>query len=220
MSRQEVVGRMRAVSRAGYTVLIALIALCVGIEGGLQLAETFGLGPSRLRSQIYENGGFWVGLLSSWTPNYPLQPYLMFLTYGFLHGGFAHLFVNMVTLWSISIPVLKRVGVRGFVLLYVGTLFGGAAGYALLAKTFVPMVGASGALFGLVGGLLAWAYVDRYAWKEALWPVARAVILLLALNLVLWWAMGGQLAWETHLGGFLAGWVLALLIDPRPRQME
>ena len=38
------------------------------------------------------------------------------------------------------------------------------------------------------------------------------------LNLLLWWAMDGQLAWETHLGGFLAGWVMALLADPRPRE--
>ena len=74
------------------------------------------------------------------------------------------------------------------------------------------MVGASGALFGLTGGLLAWLYVDRYTRSEGLLPVAQAVMALFIFNLVLWWAMDGHLAWETHLGGFLTGWIFALLM--------
>jgi membrane associated rhomboid family serine protease len=143
----------------------------------------------------------------------------MFLTYGFLHGGLLHLVVNMVTLWSLGLAVLDRVGSRGFVLLYAASLLGGALGFALLASTLAPMVGASGALFGLAGGLLAWGYVDRFTLQEALWPVARAAGLLLLMNVVMWWALDGQLAWETHLGGFVAGWVAALMIDPRPRNL-
>ncbi|WP_254813820.1 rhomboid family intramembrane serine protease [Rhodovulum sp. ES.010] len=155
-------------------------------------------------------------MLDDWKPNYSAQPYAMFFTYGFLHGGLAHLGVNMVTLWSLGRAVLDRVGAGGFALLYGGSILGGAAGFALLAPDLRPMVGASGALFGLAGGILAWLYVDRYTYREGLWPVIRAVLLLAALNVVLWWAMDGQLAWQTHLGGFVAGWVLALLIDPRP----
>ena len=200
--------------------LIAVIVICCGIEAVLLLADWQVMGPARLRQLAYENGGFWVGLLRSWTPNYPSQPYLMFLTYGFLHGGILHLVVNMITLWSLGMAVIDRVGTRGFVLLYVASLFGGAVGFALLASTLAPMVGASGALFGLAGGLLAWGYVDRFTLQEALWPVARAAGLLATLNVVMWWALDGQLAWETHLGGFVCGWVAALLIDPRPRQLE
>jgi membrane associated rhomboid family serine protease len=40
------------------------------------------------------------------------------------------------------------------------------------------------------------------------------------LNIVLWWAMDGQLAWETHLGGFITGWIAAMLIDPRGRNAQ
>ena len=40
-------------------------------------------------------------------------------------------------------------------------------------------------------------------------------MLLLLLNLVMWWMLDGLLAWETHLGGFITGWIAALLIDPR-----
>ncbi len=200
--------------------LVVLIVLCCAVEAVLQLADWQVFGPARLRSLAYEYGGFWVGLLQSWTPNYPAQPYLMFLTYGFLHGGLLHLVVNMVTLWSLGRAVLNRVGTLGFVLLYSASLLGGAGGFALLASTLAPMVGASGALFGFAGGLLAWGYVDRFSLQEALWPIARATGLLATLNVVMWWALDGQLAWETHLGGFVAGWVAALIIDPRPRLTE
>ena len=68
-------------------VLIALISLCTAVELVLQLADHQIIASQRLRSIAYEYGGFWVGLLQSWAPNYPSQPYLMFATYGFLHGG-------------------------------------------------------------------------------------------------------------------------------------
>ncbi len=194
-----------------------ILATCVGIEATL-LAADYGLtADTRLRGWVYEYCGFWTGLLRGWQANYPAQPYLMFVSYAFLHAGPMHLIVNMITLVSLSRVVHARVGTLGLALLYAGSALGGAGGYALFGTNLAPMVGASGALFGLVGGLLAWSYVDRYTFAEGLWPIARAALLLIALNLVMWWAMNGQMAWQTHLGGFLAGWVLALLIDPRGR---
>lgn len=123
----------------------------------------------------------------------------------------------MVTLWSLSGPVLDRVGVRGFSILYVMTVLGGAVGYYLLDAGFQPMVGASGALFGLAGALLAWNYIDRFTLKLGLAPILQAVVFLILMNVVLWWAMDGHLAWETHLGGFVMGWLIATVIDPRPQ---
>lgn len=203
-----------------YWLLLGIIAICVAVEVVLQLAGYGLLGDTRLRQRAYEYAGFWSGLLDNWNPNYAVQPYTMFATYAFFHAGFWHLAFNMITLWSVGRPVQDRVGTLGFLVLYVGSTLGGAGGYALLGTHLAPMVGASGAIFGIVGGLLAWNYVDRYTFSEGLWPVARALVLLALMNLVLWWAMNGQLAWETHLGGFLAGWVLALLIDPRGRPEE
>lgn len=198
--------------------ILVIVALCVAIEAALLAADLGLIDVPRLRQTAYEFGGFWPGLLRDWTPNFPAQPYAMFVTYAFLHGGLVHLLVNMVTLVSLGAAVVARVGQRGFLMLYVASMLGGAAGFGLLADTLRPMVGASGALFGLAGGLVAWDYVDRFTLQEALWPVARAVLLLIGLNIVLWWAMGGQLAWETHLGGFVTGWVAAMLIDPRGRR--
>ena len=201
-------------------ILWLLFSASVAVELCL-IGSDIGLwGTARWRSLAYQNGGFWIGLLDNWRPNYPRQPVVMFLSYGFLHGGFWHLLVNMITLMALGMPIVRRIGQFRFLALYFFSMIGGAAGFATLSDVPQPMVGASGALFGLAGALSAWEYVDRFTAEEKLWPVLRLVIWLIVLNLVLWWAMDGNLAWETHLGGFVAGWIFAFLIDPRSRPIE
>ena len=202
-------------SPGSMSVPLVVIATCCGIELALQLADFRLIEYPRLRFLVYDYFGFWPGLLGDWTPNYPSQPVLMFLTYGFLHSGFLHVLFNMITLYSLSRVVILRVGQMRFLVLYILTILGGAIGFWLLTDTLRPMVGASGALFGLAGALISWDYVDRFTFRVGLWPVLRAVLFLVGLNIVLWWAMKGQLAWETHLGGFVTGWIVALLLDPR-----
>lgn len=203
----------------GRSLVLSMIAVMAVIELGL-LGSDLGLwGPARLRQLAYEWGGFWPGLLTSWQPNYAVQPYTMFLSYALLHGGLVHLAMNAVTLWSLGQGVVDRVGAWRFMVIYVGSALGGAGGYGLLAQGVQPMVGASGALFGLAGALMAWAYVDRFTARAGLWPIARVAVLLIGINLAMYWALDGQLAWQTHLGGFLVGWVLALLVDPTGREM-
>jgi len=212
--------KQAALSTLTWWPVAAIIVVCTLIELVLSLSD-FGLTASdRLRQSAYEYAGFWPGLMETWRPNYDTQPYSMFATYAFLHGGVLHLVVNMITLVSLAPFVLRRVGAFGFVLLYVAAMLGGALGFGLLADTLTPMVGASGALFGVAGGILAWTYVDNYTLQENLWPILQATALLVLINVVLWWAMGGQLAWQTHLGGFVSGWVASLLIDPRSRPRE
>ena len=193
-----------------------LVVVCSVIELALQLGDRGIFGLPRFRALVYEFGGFWPGLLGDWRPNYPLQPWTMFLTYGFLHAGLVHLVVNMITLVSLARPALHRIGTARFAILYGSGLLGGAAGFAILSDSYRPMVGASGALFGLAGALLAWEFSDRAALRERLWPVFRAVLFLIALNAVLYFAMEQLLAWQAHLGGFVAGWIIALLTD-RPK---
>jgi len=197
--------------------LVILIGLCVLIEAVLTLGDAGAFGLSRFRARVYEFLGFWAGLLDDWRPNYPMQPGLMFLTYGFLHAGLWHLALNMVTLFTLGRAVLARINGWRFMLLYGASILGGGAGFALLSDSYRPMVGASGALFGLAGAVLAWEYIDRFTYRQRLWPVARAALLLAALNVALYYAMDRLLAWEAHLGGFVAGWVMALLLDPRSR---
>lgn len=202
----------------GAWLIWSIVGLCALIEGILSLGDLGLLGGTRLRQTVFEYGAFWPGILrGGWRTNYPGQGVAMFVTYGFLHGGPVHMLTNMLTMVSLGPPVARRIGTGGLALLYAGSILGGAAGFGLLAASYNPMVGASGALFGLAGGLLAWDYVDRFTLRARLWPVARMALFLAAMNLALWWGLDGQLAWETHLGGFAAGWVLALLIDPRSR---
>ncbi|MBT8458064.1 MAG: rhomboid family intramembrane serine protease [Boseongicola sp.] len=203
-----------------YKAIYFLIALYSLVELTLVAGDLGLLGISRFRSTAYEFGGFWPGLLSDWSPNYAAQPWMMFFTYGFLHSGLTHLVVNMITLASVAPIVLDRVGHWKGALIYTLSILGGAAGFALLSDSFRPMVGASGALFGLVGAILAWEYVDRFTFRARMWPVIRAIGFLVILNFVLYFAMDRLLAWEAHLGGFLAGWVAALLVDPRSRDLE
>ena len=81
----------------------------------------------------------------------------------------------------------------------------------------IPMVGASGALFGLAGAVMALSWQYLRARGESLRPVIRSLVWLAVLNVVLWWAMSGMLAWETHLGGFVVGWVMGLWLVRRRR---
>lgn len=195
-------------------LVASVIVICGLVELVLQAAQWGVLNAPQLRSLAFENGAFWPGLLDGWRPNYPLQPWTMFLTHGFLHGGALHLLLNMMTLYSLAIPILARIGTLRFALVYFGSMVGGGAVYALLATSSQPMVGASGALFGLAGALLAWQWDDQRTLRQAFRATWRALVLLVVLNIALYFLLQGSLAWQTHLGGFLAGWILGLAVDP------
>lgn len=198
------------------TLLNGIIALCALIEAIL-LGADWGLwGSPHWRSLFYGYGAFWAGLLSGWRPNYALQPVTMFFTYAFLHGGPGHLIGNMLVLAPLGRMATERLGARGFGGLYLAAMLGGGAGFGLLATSPAPMVGASGAIFGLAGAWVIWGWKDRrgaglggwVAFAPALW----AGLGLVMMNAVMWVLLSGQLAWETHLGGTLAGAAAALIL--------
>lgn len=231
-------GRLRrwfALNPVSGVILIA----CLLIEAALEGAD-YGLwGTQVWREAVFAYGAFWAGLLHPGVPSpvdlqmsapfaaiqqglpmYPAEPALMFLSYAFLHGGFWHVALNMLTLVQLGRPVAARLGQARYLALYILTGIAGGAGFALFSYSTEPMVGASGALFGLAGALLAWAWADRrrvgMPARAAARVLARPILYLVGLNVLMFWAMNGGLAWGAHLGGFLAGWVLALLFD-RPR---
>jgi membrane associated rhomboid family serine protease len=194
---------------------LGVLVVCAAIEFTLQLADFGVIDVPRLRFVAYTYGGFWPGLLDDWRPNFAGQPLLMFLTYSVFHGGIVHFAVNMLTLLSLGAAVSDRAGTARYAAIYVASILGGAIAYGLLAPGITPMVGASGALFGLAGALLAWDTAERRALHLSLRPILRVLAFLVGMNLVLWWAMSGQLAWQTHLGGFLAGAAAAALLGER-----
>lgn len=188
---------------------------CVLAELVLQAADLGLIGSPLWRSLAYQYGAFWPGLLHGWRPNYAAQPLTMFLTYAFLHGGFWHLAGNMAALMALGRIAAGHVGQKGLMLIYVASALGGAAAFGAMASGPQPMVGASGALFGLAG---AWQYWDLefpgHPGGRG-WRLTRGVGFVVVLNAVLWVVLEGALAWQTHLGGFLAGWIVAVLLARR-----
>jgi len=173
------------------------------------------LGGADLRQFALVYGAFWRGLLMAWEPAFPGQSVSMFLSYALMHGGLVHLVGNMVVVLALGRVAVDRLGQGGFVILYVLSAIGGAAGFAALSASLSPMVGASGAVFGLVGAWQYWEFRGRRALGAPLAPIAKTILGLVLINLVMWWFLDGFLAWEAHLGGFVAGGLWAALATPR-----
>jgi rhomboid protease GluP len=191
--------------------LIVLVAVSLVAEIVLLCADHQLIGTPLWRPLAYQNGGFWAGLLGDWQPNYAAQPYLMFLTYGFLHAGPAHVTGNLLALWPLGLLVIGQLGIWRAAAIYLGALAGGGLAFGFLSSSPAPMVGASGAVFGLAAATIVGDWHDHHR----LWRSLAAAAGLALINLLTWIALQGQLAWETHLGGALAGAALAMALWPR-----
>lgn len=190
------------------------MALCAGIEFALLAADLGWVGSSVWRRWAYANGAFWAGLLRDWQPNYAGQPVAMFLTYSVLHAGPGHLLGNLAALWVLGRHVGRTLGPWRFLGLYVVSALGGAVAYALLATSPSPMVGASGAAFGLAGAAIELQRAETPGWRHA----AIGFLVLLVVNALSWALAGGQMAWQAHLGGAVAGAAAAAALRPRDRR--
>lgn len=197
--------------------VIWLVALTCLPEIILTLGSSELLGAGGLRNWAVVHFAFWGGLLRGWEPLWPFQREAMFLTYALLHGGLIHLIGNMVAVLALGGIVVARRSQLGFLTLYVLSAVSGGAFYALLGPETAPMVGASGAVFGLIGAWKYWEWRDRRAAGAVMGPLYKSLIGLLLLNVILWLFLSGLLAWEAHLGGFVAGWLWAMAVTPAPR---
>lgn len=139
------------------------------------------------------------------------------VTYQFLHGGWVHLVVNMVTLAAFGAPVERMLGVRRFVLFYLSAgIVAGALQILLYPDSLDPVIGASGAISGVFGAVLM---LMRYVGSlPSLYPVAGIWI---ALNIFFGLfggtpgAGGEQVAWVAHIGGFVYGLLVIRFFAPR-----
>jgi membrane associated rhomboid family serine protease len=144
----------------------------------------------------------------------------------FAHGGFAHIFMNMSALFAIGGRLVTRLGsppgawLRFMGLFLLSGLVGAALFLAIHPSGTIPMVGASGALYGLVGALVRMdrdgLYViplqRRFIGRFTLDFVRDNLLLFVLLTVpALLMGSGGGVAWEAHLGGFAFG----LLAGPR-----
>jgi membrane associated rhomboid family serine protease len=124
------------------------------------------------------------------------------VTATFLHGGIIHLLCNMAALWWLGSLVEQVLGSLRYLLLYFVSGLAGSAGALLLSGFDEPTVGASGAVYGIMGALLILEYLRTGSFTGP----ALAVILL---NLVFTFSIPG-ISIGGHLGG-LAGGIAATL---------
>lgn len=124
-------------------------------------------------------------------------------TGGFLHSGIAHIAFNMIFLWLLGNRMEKDLGASRFFFLYFGALVGGACG-ALLFDPNAVTVGASGAVFGLMGGALVGKRLFGNLARES------GLLGLLVLNILISFAFPG-ISIGGHLGGLAGGAIVVLV---------
>jgi membrane associated rhomboid family serine protease len=151
---------------------------------------------------------------ASYTGYSPLEgvaegQYYRLLTAMFLHGGYAHIIFNMLSLWWLGAPLEKALGRARFLALYLVSGLAGSALSYLLAAPNQPSLGASGAIFGLFGATAV--LVRRLNYDM------RPVIALLVINLILTFGWSG-IAWQAHIGGLVAGVVVGYAMVHAPRE--
>ena len=154
------------------------------------------------------------------------------VTSQFLHGGLLHLGTNMLYLWIFGDNVEDRLGHGRFVVLYLGSgSIAGLTQYVVYPQSSVPMIGASGAIAGVLGAYFLSFPFARVVTLIPLFFVWQFVELpafvFLGFWFVLQWLQGittigqmaqmGGVAWWAHVGGFVSGVALAGALRPRQR---
>ncbi|MEP6759634.1 MAG: rhomboid family intramembrane serine protease [Actinomycetota bacterium] len=128
----------------------------------------------------------------------------------FLHGSLIHLAMNGYALWAFGNIVEKEVGRARYLAIFaVGGLFASTASFVFGVHN-IPGVGASGAIFAILGAFFGYAWRRREL--EFYQARIRNVVVLIVINAV--FAFGiSSIDWRAHVGGFIAGVVLGLAVD-------
>ena len=213
----------------GTLIACHLLRLVVGANADLWVLWTFAFIPLRYTQEGLEAlpGGAAAWL---WTP----------LTYAFLHGGMIHLVVNVVWMASFGTAVARRFGTGRFLMLSgVAALAGAGAHYLAHSSDPAPVIGASGAVSGMTAAAARFVFApggplagpgtrNGFYWNPAP-PLSRVFTEGRALAFILIWfavnllfglqpqlvpGVEGGIAWEAHVGGFLAGLIGFSLLDP------
>ena len=140
------------------------------------------------------------------------------LTAVFVHstGFIFHILLNMYTLWIFGQLLEPMLGRGRFLALYLISGLAGSVGVVLLAAPNTPVVGASGAIFGLMGAFLV---IQR-----RLGGNMTQLLVLVGINLVIGFVPGLNIAWQAHVGGLAAGALVGLILietrSPRRRGLQ
>ncbi|MBI2203400.1 MAG: rhomboid family intramembrane serine protease [Candidatus Rokubacteria bacterium] len=178
---------------------------------------------------VFEFGVIPCRLTGACPADFP-HPLLTIFTSMFLHGGLFHIASNMLYLWIFGNNVEDTLGHGRFLLFYLLSGIAAAVGQTMVSPTSaVPMIGASGAVSGVLGAylllfpyatiltLITFGFFIRFVHVPAiivlgLWIIVQFANGFLSLGMR---SEGGGVAWFAHIAGFVAGLALLLLMRPR-----
>jgi membrane associated rhomboid family serine protease len=199
----------------------AVVFLLVAVTGGAvsRLVDLLALLPVGRCESTLHAGGFYPNAgqaacstipHTAWAPGVSDGAYYQLLTSMFTHVEIWHIGFNMVALWVLGPQLEAVLGRVRFLAVY---LLSGLAGSALvywLSDPHSSTVGASGALFGLMGALLVLVVKSRG-------PVNQ-ILMWIGLNFVFTVLGRGSISWQGHVGGFVGGVLLTLMLIYVPRK--
>jgi rhomboid protease GluP len=129
----------------------------------------------------------------------------------FLHSGFIHLALNMLSLYFLGSFVEVAFGRSRFLALYLLSGLAGGIAYLYFGAFHGPVVGASGAIFGLLGGVLGFSLRrGTFSWQN---PLIRQLLILTALNLYFGFSVA-NISNTAHIGGLVGGAAFGWLVAP------
>lgn len=178
------------------------------------IVATLGLGPHAAVS-----GGFIPVRLTEGIEGQGFLPALVTpFTSALLHANLLHIGLNLLMLMICGVAVERAIGAGGFVILYVaGAIAAAAAQWSIDPMSPAPVIGASGAISAVVAAYAMLFGKSRVRvsdprlarWLHILWLAAAWIGLQLLLGFATQTAQGPSIAVLAHIGGFLAGLVLA-----------
>lgn len=127
------------------------------------------------------------------------------VTAAFMHAGLLHIAFNMLVLIMLGPTLEKILGHFRYLTLYLLAALGGSICSYAFSAPLTPSVGASGAIFGLMGALIV-------AGRRLKFDISQVVVLLV-INLVIGFIPGGNVDWRAHVGGLITGALVALVMS-------
>lgn len=196
------VSNITAMTRRGQPVVTySIIALCVVIFAAQMVGSLLGddvVTEALLYAPAYSNPLYGIGF-EPWRLLTSAFVHSTSLTFGILP---IHILLNMYTLWIFGLALESLLGRGRYLALYLISAFAGSLGVMLIAAPNSAVVGASGAIFGLMG---AFFVIQRHLGGNA-----TQLLILVGLNLVIGFAIPG-IAWEAHVGGLIGGVIVGFI---------
>jgi membrane associated rhomboid family serine protease len=216
------------------SIVLLAVAICVGVH----LLRLYVLTPQQDLALLVRAA--FIPIRYSGQYELDIYAFTSPFTYAFLHGSFAHLIVNMIWLAAFGSPLANRLGPARFALFWaVCGLAAVALHYSVHQLDPSPVIGASGAIAGMMGAAARFGFViDRSSGKAAFsgepLPVkmvfrSRTVMTFLIVWMVINFVTGvvsfmpgvsDRIAWEAHVGGFVVGFFGIQFFDRRRRAAE